>query len=91
MIRWLASNFQHTTNSEQKGAGENGLKAVENGGRGQNLVKFGAPFLQRLSYFWLVGVPIIDRCRGVVRMVQYPHQRCPVYTHPTDLGCDRPA
>ena len=25
---------QHTTNSEQKGASENGLKAVENGGRG---------------------------------------------------------
>ena len=27
-------HFQHTTNSEQKGASENGLKAVENGGRG---------------------------------------------------------
>jgi len=29
-----ASNIQHTTNSEQKGASENDLKAVENGGRG---------------------------------------------------------
>ena len=34
MVRWLVSDFQHTTNSEQKGASENGLKAVENGGRG---------------------------------------------------------
>jgi hypothetical protein len=32
MMRWLASNFQHTTNSEQKVASENDLKAVENGG-----------------------------------------------------------
>ena len=34
MIRWLVSNFQHTTNSEQKEVSKNGLKAVENGGRG---------------------------------------------------------
>ena len=34
MMRWLASNFQHTNNLEQKEASENGLKAVENGGRG---------------------------------------------------------
>ena len=30
----VALNFQHTTNSEQKVASENDLKAVENGGRG---------------------------------------------------------
>ena len=34
MIRWLASNFQHTTNSEQKEVSEISLKAVENGGHG---------------------------------------------------------
>ena len=30
----FSAHFQHTTNSEQKEASENGLKAVENGGRG---------------------------------------------------------
>ena len=30
----FSAHFQHTTNSEQKRASENGLKAVENGGRG---------------------------------------------------------
>ena len=30
----FSSRFQHTTNSKQKGASKNGLKAVENGGRG---------------------------------------------------------
>jgi len=30
----FSANFQHTINSEQKRASENGLKAVENGGRG---------------------------------------------------------
>ncbi len=30
----FSAHFQHTNNSEQNGASENGLKAVENGGRG---------------------------------------------------------
>ena len=30
----VSAHFQHTTNSEQKGASESPLKAVENGGRG---------------------------------------------------------
>ena len=30
----FSAHFQHTTNSEQKRASKNGLKAVENGGRG---------------------------------------------------------
>ena len=30
----FSAHFQLTTNSELKGASENGLKAVENGGRG---------------------------------------------------------
>ena len=30
----VSVHFQHTANSEQKGASENGLEAVENGGRG---------------------------------------------------------
>ena len=30
----FSAQFQHTTNSEQKGASENGLKVLENGGRG---------------------------------------------------------
>ena len=30
----FSAHFQHTNNLEQKGASENGLKAVENGGRG---------------------------------------------------------
>ena len=30
----FSAHIQHTTNSEQKGVSENGLKAVENGGRG---------------------------------------------------------
>jgi hypothetical protein len=30
----FSAHFQHTTNSEQKEVSENGLKAVENGGRG---------------------------------------------------------
>ena len=29
-----SARFQHTTNSEQKEASGNGLKALENGGRG---------------------------------------------------------
>ena len=34
MMLWLASNFQHTNNLEQKGASKNDLKVVGNGGRG---------------------------------------------------------
>ena len=30
----FSAHFQHTNNSEQKQVSENGLKAVENGGRG---------------------------------------------------------
>ncbi len=30
----VSAHFQHTTNPEHKEASENGLKAVENGGRG---------------------------------------------------------
>ena len=30
----FSAHFQHMTNSEQKRASENGLKAVANGGRG---------------------------------------------------------
>ena len=30
----FSAHFQHTNNSEQKRVSENGLKAVENGGRG---------------------------------------------------------
>ena len=30
----FSAHFQHTTNSEQNQVSENGLKAVENGGRG---------------------------------------------------------
>ena len=30
----FSAHFQHTTNLEQKGVSKNGLKAVENGGRG---------------------------------------------------------
>tara|TARA_B100000678_G_scaffold214665_1_gene182008 strand:+ start:2051 stop:2305 length:255 start_codon:yes stop_codon:yes gene_type:complete len=30
----VPENYQHTTNSEQKEASGNGLKALENGGRG---------------------------------------------------------
>ncbi len=34
MMQWLASDFQHSEKTREKAVGQNGLKAVENGGRG---------------------------------------------------------
>jgi len=33
-LQSVSAHFQYTNNLEQKGASKNGLKAVENGGRG---------------------------------------------------------